>query len=210
MCFASFSACESLRCFVAVVWSIVICMNRYQLVIPILAIGILLTGLTVKSIAQGGVGAGGPQGEVFLTKLSEPSYPPLARQTRITGDVELLLEIKTDGTVHSVDVVSGHPLLKQVALDSAQRSRFECRKCSESGASIRLLFTFQLVGPEHCCTATEDNSKTNQPSQPVPRVIQLQNHVTVVDQPVCICDPAADVRRVRSLKCLYLWKCATR
>jgi hypothetical protein len=32
--------------------------------------------------------------------------------------------------------------------------------------------------------------------------------VTVIDQPLCTCDPTSDVSRVRSVKCLYLWKCA--
>jgi outer membrane biosynthesis protein TonB len=46
---------------------------------------------------------------VVLTKLANPLYPPLARQTGITGDVELMLEIRNDGSIQSVDVVKGHP-----------------------------------------------------------------------------------------------------
>jgi hypothetical protein len=48
---------------------------------------------------------------VVLTKLADPLYPPLARQTGITGDVELMLEIRNDGSIQSVDVVKGHPLI---------------------------------------------------------------------------------------------------
>ncbi len=160
-------------------------------------------------MTQSAVGPETPQNGVVLTKLSQPVYPPLARQTRITGDVDLWLKVRPDGSVESATVVSGHPLLKQAALDSAQNSQFECRKCDEEAMSLRLVYTFQLVGPESCCTATEDSSKNIQPGQQIPRVIQSQNHVTVVDQPVCFCDPAADVRKVRALKCLYLWRCAT-
>jgi protein TonB len=42
-----------------------------------------------------------------------PTYPPLARQAGISGDVELKLEIRKDGSVQSATVVSGHPMLTQ-------------------------------------------------------------------------------------------------
>jgi protein TonB len=59
------------------------------------------------------------------------TYPPLARQANITGDVELKLEIRKDGSIQSASVVSGHPMLTQAALNSAQRSHFECRGCED-------------------------------------------------------------------------------
>jgi len=185
-------------------------MGRLVLVMRILAVGIVLTGSINKSLARSGASTKAPQGEVVLSRLAKPFYPPLARQARITGDVELMLEVRRDGSIKSVNVVSGHPLLKQAALDSAQQSQFDCNKCSEAGTSVRLVFTFQLTGTETCCTATDSSAKNDQPDQPTPRVIQSENHVTVVDRPACICDPPADIRKVRSLKCLYLWKCASR
>ncbi len=147
---------------------------------------------------------------VVLTKLSNPVYPPLARQTRVAGDVVLLLGIRPDGTIESAVVDSGHPLLKQAALDSAQQSQFECRKCDGPVTSFRLVYTFQLVGAADCCKVTAGSANDNQADQLIPRVIQLQNQVKVLDRPACICDPAADVVKVRSLKCLYLWRCSRR
>jgi len=58
-----------------------------------------------------------------IVKLSPPVYPPVARQARITGDAEILLSIGQDGVIESTMAVSGHPLLRQSALDSAQQSR---------------------------------------------------------------------------------------
>ena len=145
---------------------------------------------------------------VVLTVLSRPTYPPLARQARISGDVELVLRIRQDGSIESAGVVSGHPLLAQTAMDSAQHSRFERRKCSETVTSLRLVYTFQLVGT--CCAATEDGPKKSESSDQIPRVTQSLNHVTLVDQPVCFCDPGVVVNyKVRSAKCLYLWRCGT-
>jgi hypothetical protein len=61
-----------------------------------------------------------------LTKLSTPIYPPLARQARINGEVDLALDICPDGTMGSVSVMRGRPMLRSVAVESAQRSQFEC------------------------------------------------------------------------------------
>ena len=167
-----------------------------------LFIAILVLSVAVAESSAQSATSVQTQENVVLSKLFEPVYPPLARQTHITGDVELVLQIKKDGSVQSVDVVKGHPLLKQAALDSAQQSRFECRTCGET-ISYGMVFTFQLISPESCCKTIEGD-----PNGHVPRVLQSGNHVTVTDQPICICDPAAYVRKVRSVKCLYLWKCS--
>ena len=185
-------------------------MTRLFCSICVLGVAVGLCRAVVQPMTQTAVGPETSQNGVVLTKLSQPIYPPLARQTRIVGDVVLILGIRRDGSVESATVVSGHPLLTEAALRSAQQSLFECRKCDDAATSYRLLYTFQLVGPTTCCTGTEGSANNNQPDQVIPRVIQSQSHVTVVDQPVCICDPAADVVKVRSLKCLYLWKCGFR
>lgn len=167
--------------------------------------------MTDQSLAQNPGRSDTKPGGVVLTELSRPSYPPLARQTRISGDVELMLSIRPDGSLESAVVISGHPLLAQTALDSAQHTRFECRKCSETVTS-RLVYTFQLVEPHSCCTPPKDDPKDGQPGEQIPRVTQSLNHVTVIDQTACICDGPPDggnARKVRSAKCLYLWRCGT-
>jgi TonB family protein len=146
--------------------------------------------------------------EVVLTKLSTPIYPPLARQAHITGDVDVAVSVRRDGSVESASVVRGHALLQEVGLDSARRSQFECRKCREETTSYRLTYTFQLTESGECCTTNTSNPDKTEAKQIFPHVAQSENHVTVVDRPVCICDPAID--RVRSLKCLYLWRCGYR
>jgi len=144
------------------------------------------------------------QNGVVLSKLSPPIYPPLARQAHIWGDVNLTIRIRQDGSVESAAIVSGHAMLKQAALDSAKKSEFECPGCSEALTSHSLVYTFKFT-EKKCCTETEQ-------SEPHPRVevTQSQNHVTILTDTACICDPSADVRRVRSAKCLYLWRCAFR
>jgi len=38
-------------------------------------------------------------------------------------------------------------------------------------------------------------------------ITQDQNHITIVTEPLYICYPPADVVKVRSAKCLFLWHC---
>jgi protein TonB len=52
-------------------------------------------------------------------------YPPLARQARIQGTVRLQAIIAKDGTIQSLEVVSGHPLLVQSALDAVRQWRYQ-------------------------------------------------------------------------------------
>jgi TonB family protein len=67
-------------------------------------------------------------GNVASTKLVnkvQPAYPPLARQTRISGTIRLHAILAKDGTVKQLEVVSGHPLLVQAALDAVHQWRYE-------------------------------------------------------------------------------------
>jgi protein TonB len=54
----------------------------------------------------------------------KPPYPPLARQSRIQGTVVLQAVIGKDGTIQNLQVVSGHPMLAQAALDAVKKWRY--------------------------------------------------------------------------------------
>lgn len=60
----------------------------------------------------------------MLIQRIEPVYPPLARQIRREGRVELRALISTDGTIKSLQVVSGDPLFLQSALDAVRQWRY--------------------------------------------------------------------------------------
>lgn len=50
-----------------------------------------------------------------------PVYPPLAKQARVSGIVRLEAVISRAGTVGSLQVLSGHPLLVPAALDAVRQ-----------------------------------------------------------------------------------------
>jgi TonB family protein len=102
---------------------------------------------TVQSSAQV---ANGSSGQVWVVNLSAPAYPPLPRQARIMGDVVIQLEIRADGSVASAEVVSGPPMLRQGALDSARKSTFHCESCGEKTTPYTLTYTFGFREDSDC------------------------------------------------------------
>ncbi len=144
--------------------------------------------------------------DVVLLNLFQPTYPPLARAARITGEVTVSVTVRPDGSVESAVVESGHPMLKQAAVDSASKSRFDCRACYRT-AFYRLVYTFDIVPGTDCCTAFDVQPKVQQQQPSTDLMGRPQTHVTIAADGICICDPAVEIRRVRSVRCLYLWKC---
>jgi protein TonB len=59
-----------------------------------------------------------------LLKKVMPSYPQMARNAGVSGDVVLSAKIGTDGLLHDVKVISGSPLLRQAAVDAAKQWRY--------------------------------------------------------------------------------------
>jgi protein TonB len=51
----------------------------------------------------------------------KPVYPPIARQARISGAVQLAARISADGHIRDLRVVSGHPMLIAAALEAVRQ-----------------------------------------------------------------------------------------
>ena len=68
---------------------------------------------------------GGNVQQAMLLDKIQPVYPPLAKQARISGTVRLHAIIAKDGSIQQLEVVNGHPLLVQSALDAVRRWRYK-------------------------------------------------------------------------------------
>lgn len=150
----------------------------------------------------------GERSEVVLVGLSKPEYPTSARAANVWGEVKVEVRVARDGTVESAVAMSGHPLLKDAAIASAKQARFECRACS-IGMSYVLFYKYELHDGEDCCGAW-----TTPPT--IEQQLPLDNHqsdastrVIIAATNSCLCNPAFILKKkVRSPKCLYLWKCS--
>lgn len=76
----------------------------------------------------------------LISKVS-PTYPPLARQTRLQGDVLLDAVIDTEGNVVQLQVVSGHPLLISAALEAVRQWKYEPTYLNDQVISVQLIVT---------------------------------------------------------------------
>jgi protein TonB len=56
-----------------------------------------------------------------LVSQPRPVYPLEAKQARIQGVVKLNATVAKDGTIQHLEVISGHPLLVQAALDAVKQ-----------------------------------------------------------------------------------------
>jgi periplasmic protein TonB len=74
---------------------------------------------------QSRIRQGGSVQAALLVNKVQPVYPPLARQTRISGTVRLHAIISKTGSVESLEVLSGHPLLVRAAMDAVQQWRYK-------------------------------------------------------------------------------------
>lgn len=63
------------------------------------------------------------QGHLFKTVA--PVYPPLARAARVQGTVVLAVLIGKDGSIESLTLVSGHPMLVPAAIDAVKQWKYK-------------------------------------------------------------------------------------
>jgi TonB family protein len=134
----------------------------------------------------------------LMTSVTNATYPPLALSANITGEVVVRLGIRKDGSVESAVVVSGHPLLAKAALESAQQSHFRCTACAEEVTPYSVTYAYQLASepsaPDWPCSESHQHTT------------QTANRVAVVGEPRMV-HPYFSSVKVRSAKCLYLWRC---
>jgi TonB family protein len=68
---------------------------------------------------------GGNVQAASLLSQVQPVYPAVAKTARIQGVVLLEAEISEEGTVDTLKVISGHPLLIQAAIDAVKQWRYK-------------------------------------------------------------------------------------
>ena len=82
----------------------------------------------------------GAQAAKLIYKV-EPRYPPLARQIRLEGNVELRAIIARDGTVQDLEVISGHPLLIEDAKQAVLRWRYQPTLLNDQPVEVQTFIT---------------------------------------------------------------------
>jgi TonB family protein len=160
---------------------------------------------TLRALAQDPATPASPsQTGAVLVKLSPPVYPPLARVARIMGDVRINVHVRKDGSVESLELLSGHPMLAPVAIESAKKSQFECRDCGNENSSYLMTYTFGFlddgrdreVVSQHPARAVKclylwncgivRTSTWQCPENRPTEINQLNGHITILASTVCV------------------------
>jgi periplasmic protein TonB len=78
----------------------------------------------------------------------QPDYPPLARQARIQGTVVLRAIISREGRIENLQLVSGHPMLVQAAIDAVRQWRYRPYVLNDQPVEVETQITvnFTLAG----------------------------------------------------------------
>jgi TonB family protein len=84
----------------------------------------------------------------FLLSKVQPSYPPLAKQARISGAVVLKAVIGKDGSITDLRALSGHPMLIQAATDAVRQWRYKPYVLEGEPVEVdtQITVNFTLVG----------------------------------------------------------------
>jgi protein TonB len=77
----------------------------------------------------------------MLLHRVEPLYPPLARQIHREGQVELHAIISTDGSIQSLQVVSGDALFLQSATEAVRQWRYRATVLNGQPVEIETYIT---------------------------------------------------------------------
>ncbi len=76
------------------------------------------------------------------TKKAPPEYPPIAKQLKISGKVEVDVTIDADGNVENVKIVSGNAMLTPSVVTAVKKWKFT--PFTQDGAPARAVAQLQF------------------------------------------------------------------
>ncbi len=113
-------------------------------------------------------------GELIVHKVA-PVYPPLARQARIQGTVTLKATIDKSGAVHTIQLISGHPMLAPAAIEAVHQWQYKPYTLNGQPVEVEtnVLVNFRLAGNPPNATANGDAGRVRV-SEAVMRPLRIQ------------------------------------
>ncbi|HWQ33669.1 MAG TPA: energy transducer TonB [Blastocatellia bacterium] len=75
----------------------------------------------------------------------QPAYPPVAKAARAQGPVQVTVTINENGEVTDTSILSGHPLLRDAAINAARQWRFKPTLKDGSPVKVQGTLTFNFT-----------------------------------------------------------------
>jgi TonB family protein len=76
------------------------------------------------------------------TKKIQPDYPPIAKQLKVAGHVQVEVTIDADGNVEAVKIVSGNAMLTQSVISAVKKWKFT--PFTEDGAPTKAVASLEF------------------------------------------------------------------
>ena len=80
-----------------------------------------------------------------VTKKVQPNYPAVAKAARAQGPVLIKVVVNEKGEVITEDVIGGHPLLKDAALEAAKQWKFQPTELNGQPVKVQGTLTFNFT-----------------------------------------------------------------
>jgi protein TonB len=80
-----------------------------------------------------------------LTHRVEPVYPKMAIVTRVEGQVQLHAVVAKDGSIRTLEVIHGHPLLARAAVDAVKQWRYQPYKLNGEPVEVETFITVNFT-----------------------------------------------------------------
>lgn len=81
----------------------------------------------------------------YAVSLPKPAYPPIAKQMRVQGSVNVQVLVDEAGKVVSAKVVSGNPALVNAARTAAMAARFSPTMLGDQAVKVTGVITYNFV-----------------------------------------------------------------
>lgn len=85
-------------------------------------------------------------------KKPQPAYPPIAKAAKASGPVQVQITVSEEGKVVDATAISGHPLLRDSALEAARQWEFKPVELSGVPVKVQGILTFNFTLAEDKAT----------------------------------------------------------
>jgi TonB family protein len=107
----------------------------------------LMRRLAIVVVLLGSAASWAKPRDLRLLTWDPPRYPFVAVAANVQGLVQLRVTIGQGGKVRSAEVVSGHPQLRESAIDASKKMIFACDQCGADTTFVRnVTIKYQIKG----------------------------------------------------------------
>jgi TonB family protein len=115
--------------------------------------------------AENVLGVSGGSLQLGATNRTPPQYPAVAKAAGAEGPVQVQVTVNENGEVVSAEAISGHPLLREAAVEAARQWRFKPTTIEGKSVKTRGTLTFNFTLAKNAEIETRQLAEAAQPSR---------------------------------------------